>query len=251
MAYVHPTKAVSGFRGVYVHGDSKLAKGHLNQYLIITSMLSLSARLSTLWGGSMLLSLPASAAQEIRNSTDLSCHYLGNDLSSNAPVNSTGSQSFQWSQQEQDWYFTTTVNDTRSPFLVAQMHDIQGYISAPANTKASACVYMFKGINATGGGDDGCEGVMSRECIDWLTRTVSYAPENRGGVSRCAMPPPTEDLRNACGPNVQKLVSAGQSCSWVSGFRPISNALQVSQSIFPITHVPYFLLPKIRCPPTI
>jgi hypothetical protein len=166
-------------------------------------------KIPSVWASFILLSLP-SFAQETTNRTDLSlCPYGLGTFSSNAPVNSTGSQSIQWSQQAQDWYLTTTLNDTRSPFLVTQMHDIQGYISAPANTEAHACVYMLRGINATGGGEDGCEGVLSRGCVDWLTNKVSYMPENRGGVSKCASTPPREEMREACGADVAMLVSTG------------------------------------------
>jgi hypothetical protein len=171
-------------------------------------------RILSVWGSLMLLSLPTStAAQEEKNTTDSRfCRYIGSELSSNGPVNSTGFQSFKWSQQEQDWYLTSTINDTRSPFLVTQMHDIQGYISAPANAEASACVYMFRGINVTGSGDNGCEGVLSQECVNWLTKTVSYAPDNVGGVSRCARTPPIEDVRKACGDGVVMSYSTGQFC---------------------------------------
>jgi hypothetical protein len=161
------------------------------------------------WASFLLLSLP-SFAQETANRSDLSsCPYALGTFSSNALVNSTGSQSIRWSQQEQDWYLTTTLNDTRSPFLVTQMHDIQSYISAPANTEAHACVYMLGGINATGGGEDGCEGVLSRGCVDWLTNKVSYMPEDRGGVSQCASTPSREEVREACGAGVVMLVSTG------------------------------------------
>jgi hypothetical protein len=175
----------------------------------------LISKILTFCGSLMLLSLPTSTvAQEEKNTTDSRfCRYIGSELSSNAPVNSTGFQSFQWSQQEQDWYLTTTINDTRSPFLLTQMHDIQGYISAPVNTEASACVYMFRGINATGGGDDGCEGVLSRDCVNWLKRTVSYELDKVGGVSRCARTPPMEDVRKACGDRVFMSYSTGQFCS--------------------------------------
>jgi hypothetical protein len=173
-------------------------------------------KIPVVWVSFVLLSLPFSV-QKTTNTTDPSiCPHMLGTLSSNAPVNATGSQSVQWSQQAQDWYLTTTLNDTRSPFLVAQMHDIQGYISAPSNTEAHACVYMLGGINATGGGENGCEGVLSHGCVDWLTNTVSYMPEDIGGLPQCALTPRREDVREACGAGVVMMGSTGQFCSSAS-----------------------------------
>jgi hypothetical protein len=192
-----------------VYEGSKSVVCSINTDPFVTGMMYSIKTIPAVWASFIILSLPSSA-QETTNTTNLSsCPYSLGTFSSNAPVNSTGSQSVQWSQQAQDWYFTTTLNDTRSPFLETQMHDIQGYISAPTNTEAHACVYMLGGINATGGGEDGCEGVLSRSCVNWLTNTVSYTTEDRGNVSRCASAPSREEVREACGTGVVMSVSRG------------------------------------------
>lgn len=169
-----------------------------------------------LWTSVAALSLPrACKAQNITNSTDTdSCSSFG-EFSSSAIVNSTGSQSFRWSSQEKDWYFTTTFNDTRDPILVNQIQDLEGYISAPADTEATVCIYMLNGINATGGGDNGCEGVLSQSCVDWLTKTVTYAPRNDGRREVCANMPRREEIEaaGACGADVSSHVSTGTSKS--------------------------------------
>ncbi|KAF1914022.1 hypothetical protein BDU57DRAFT_331056 [Ampelomyces quisqualis] len=156
-----------------------------------------------LWASATAISLPyACKAQNTTNSTDIDrCHSLG-EFSSSAIVNSTGSQSFRWSSQEKDWYFTTTFNDTRDPLLVGGLQDLEGYISAPADTEAEVCVYMMRGVNTTGGGGDGCEGVLSQSCVDWLTKTVTYAPWNDGRRERCANTPQREEVETTCGGDV-------------------------------------------------
>jgi hypothetical protein len=208
VAYVDPKNAVYSLHGVYE--SSKSAACSLYTNLVVARTMFFVAKIPV-WGSFMLLSLPPSFAQETTIPNNLRfCPYIGDTPSPDYPVNSTGPQSFRWSQQAQDWYLTTTLNDTRSPFLETQMHDIQGYISAPANTEASACVYMLRGINATGGGDDDCEGVLSRGCREWLTKTVSFMPENARGVSRCARTPSKEDVTEACGAEVVLSYSTGQ-----------------------------------------
>jgi hypothetical protein len=96
-------------------------------------------------------------------------------LSPNAPVTSTGMRTFRWTGFTQDWYFTSTFNDTRSSVNVSQRHDFQGYISAPMNANARACVSMFGGINGTAKGNNGCEGLLSQRCLDYLAVNVTFS----------------------------------------------------------------------------
>jgi hypothetical protein len=95
-------------------------------------------------------------------------------LSPNAPITSTGMRAFRWAGFTQDWYLTSTFNDTRSSINVSQKHEFQGYISAPMNANARACVSMFGGINGTVKGDNGCEGLLSQRCLDYLAVNVTF-----------------------------------------------------------------------------
>ncbi|KAH6062596.1 hypothetical protein HBI67_143530 [Parastagonospora nodorum] len=127
------------------------------------------------------------------SSTDLSrCALSIGELSPNARVNSTGMRSFRWQEGDPDWYLTTTLNDTRNPVLVSQLHDFQGYISAPMDTDAQVCVFMLNGINATVAGDNGCENALRPECVDFLKKNHVFSEQ-------CQAPPERDALVAACG----------------------------------------------------
>ncbi|KAH7078728.1 hypothetical protein BKA63DRAFT_250237 [Paraphoma chrysanthemicola] len=150
----------------------------------------------------LIISLAPALSQLVTNGTSTGlnwCPHVIGTLSPNAPVNSTGLRSFRWLGQTQDWYLTMAFNDTRSPVLVSQMHDLQGYISAPADSDAVACVHMLGGLNATSGGGSGCDGVLSLECIAWLSDHMHYATRGSPSDLRCANNPNTTELRRVCG----------------------------------------------------
>ncbi|KAH7073258.1 hypothetical protein FB567DRAFT_196422 [Paraphoma chrysanthemicola] len=150
----------------------------------------------------LIISLAPALSQLVTHGTSTSltrCPRVIGTLSPNAPVNSTGLRSFRWLDKMQDWYLTMSFNDTRSPFLVSQMHDLQGYISAPANSAAVACVHMLGGLNATAGGGSGCDGVLSPECITWLSDHMRYATRGSPRDLRCANNPNITELRRVCG----------------------------------------------------
>ena len=112
-----------------------------------------------------------------------------------ATVNSTGQTSFRWTtrtptvdlEKEGPWYMTVNVNDTgREPS--AERFRRQNYISIPNNSGYDGvCVYSFMGINATaaGTGKNGCEGVLSDKCIDYMRKAILD-----GGASPSRCPPP-------------------------------------------------------------
>jgi hypothetical protein len=124
-------------------------------------------------------------------------------LSPNAPITSTGMRPFRWTGFTQDWYLTSTFNDTRSSVNVSQRHEFQGYISAPMNADARACVSMFGGINGTVKGDNGCEGLLSQRCLDYLAVNVTFAgfPSRWGGNATSCDVLPVHDrwYEDACG----------------------------------------------------
>lgn len=169
-------------------------------------------RYMTTWAMFGALSLPCSA-QNGTNETDLRRCGGSSTLSPDAHVNSTGSLSFRWPQQTQDWYFTTTFNDTRNPVLLGGIQDLVTWISAPEDIDTSICVYMLEGINATAAGDNGCEGILSESCVRWLTENISYDNWNDGRRERCARTPPNEEVHANCGKQVSYYASTGQSSS--------------------------------------
>ena len=92
--------------------------------------------------------------------------------------NSSGQTGFQMTSEE-DWYISLAVNDRGG---ISYSSTTTYYISHPELTSVTmGCFYRFKGINttATGTGDNGCEGVLSAECMDVL-REISFPPVTSG-----------------------------------------------------------------------
>jgi hypothetical protein len=94
-----------------------------------------------------------------------------------ALFNSSGQTSFQIaSASDENWYMSLAIQDWRSPVLLEQTQDVKAYISHPESTMVNrGCFYQFNGINASasGTGANGCEGVLSDECMDAL-RDISF-----------------------------------------------------------------------------
>lgn len=127
-------------------------------------------------------------------------------LSSTAHVNTTGNQPFRFANPysgDEDWYLSVTLNDTRSSLLVSTLHDIQGYISVPDEVEGDACIYMFSGLDAApGDGANGCEGLLSEDCINFLKREIRYpvsSARDREGRVRCYPAPMDDEARRVCG----------------------------------------------------
>ena len=156
---------------------------------------------SATWLGltALLSTSIAQAATNTTNATDTgSCPGIIRPYSPNAPINSTGFQSFRWFQQEQDWYFTMTFNDTRSSSLTQSMHIFQSYVSAPVDINASACIYVLPGINVEASGEWGCDGVLSSECREWLMDSVSRETSVSSDMQRGSLPS-RDAMRTNCG----------------------------------------------------
>lgn len=186
--------------------------------------------------------LSASCAQNTANTSDCnSCPLTIGTLSPNAPINSTGSRSFRWSQMEQDWYLRTSLNDARSPSLDSQLHDFQGYVSTPVNTNASACVYVFAGINAEGGGEDKCEGLLSLKCRRWLTDAITIrlrSQEDNWSAVRLL-------LWMRLGKDVETQWPMGESTAHVRSSIAILQAhISFMQSVLSISRTAHALIPR-------
>lgn len=178
------------------------------------------------------------SAQNQTNKTDISQCGSFNTLSPDAPVNSTGSMSFSWSERIQDWHFTTTFNDTRDPVLLEGIQNFGTWITVPQDTDTSICIYMLRPINATGTGDNGCDGILSQQCVDWLTENVKYDGWDDGSQIRCARSPYHEDVTKNCGEHVAFRALSGMSDLHTNTTTSI-NDIQVDQSTFPMTLAPF------------
>ncbi|OAL49109.1 hypothetical protein IQ07DRAFT_494154, partial [Pyrenochaeta sp. DS3sAY3a] len=115
-------------------------------------------------------------------------------------VNATGKRSFTFLGDglPNPYYFSVTLNDTRYfADVESSVHWIQGYVSGPEDTNSSICVYQFGGIDAQQQENrDGCEGVLSDECLVFLQNSIQY-PDYRL-PQECPSPPLADDGRSVC-----------------------------------------------------
>lgn len=152
-----------------------------------------------------------SSAQNGTNEINISQCGSFNTLSPDAHVNSTGSISFTWEDGDKDWHLTTTFNDTRDPVLIEGIQDFGTWVSVPGDTDTSICTYALRPINATGTGDNGCEGVLSQQCVSWMTNNIKYGTRNDGSEKKCARSPYHDDVAKNCGDGVVFVSQIGQS----------------------------------------
>lgn len=137
------------------------------------------------------------------NTTDLTrCPLVIENFSPNVSVNSTGTQSFKWTSETDDWFLTMTLNDTRNPLLRSQMHYLQGYLSMPEETTGGLCAYMLPGLDTdadAGKGQVGCDNILSEECIRYLEASGGPISQNSvQGKIGCPSPPPVAEMRQRC-----------------------------------------------------
>jgi hypothetical protein len=183
-------------------------------------------RLSSIGLLTVLVQFSPSFAQS--NSTNGTSECLNTDLidelsSEYATVNSTGKTSFRWTtrtptlrpEDEDPWYLSVTINDTSREPNTSSV-DRRNYISIPNDVKYDGvCVYQFEGINATatGTGNNGCEGVISDTCLDYMRKAML---RNGVGSAHCPLPPSAlsnkDEREEECGHLIKQIVSTGQ-CS--------------------------------------
>ena len=124
---------------------------------------------------------------------------------SDASVNSTGKVKFQFDNHDTDYYLSVTTNDTRrqsTEFVKITpevAHYMQGWLSYPKHTTGFACFYKLSSVNASSpdGGMNGCEGVLSTECINELSKL--QLPAGSDSSSRCPPFPSTDSIKELCG----------------------------------------------------
>lgn len=120
--------------------------------------------------------------------------------------NASGSRSFAWNNtgslnSTEPWRIDVLVNDTypveiKSINNIAQTISNKGYLSVPDGVRnTSVCVYQLAPVNATSDGDgsNGCNGILSSGCMDYLRGVVSTTDSSTvcanlplGGSSRDA-----------------------------------------------------------------
>jgi hypothetical protein len=178
------------------------------------------------------------SAQNGTNETDISQCGSFNTLSPDAHVNSSGSISFTWEDGDEAWHLTTTFNDTRAPVLIEGIQDFGTWVSVPGDTDTSICTYRLRPMNATGTGDNGCEGVLSQQCVDWLTNNIKYDIRDDGSEKKCARSPYHDDVAKNCGQGVVFEAQIGQSYLQIIAVASINNP-QVDSTTCPTILAPF------------
>lgn len=101
-------------------------------------------------------------------------------------VNATGITPFRFDSQQDDWYSSLSFSyPYRTTEAAAEQASIGGvlslfktFLSVPKNTKAELCQWSFDYLNATatGPGLNGCQGLLSQECVDRLRDLAINSP---------------------------------------------------------------------------
>ncbi|KAF2443133.1 hypothetical protein P171DRAFT_363470 [Karstenula rhodostoma CBS 690.94] len=94
-------------------------------------------------------------------------------------LNSTGQHEFTWDSSyatNDPWYVSVLVK-SGAEWTDARDVVATAYVSAPGNVPndTGICLYQYTNINATlaAGGDNSCNGVISSNCIDFLTDALN------------------------------------------------------------------------------
>ncbi|KAL1796191.1 hypothetical protein ACET3X_004731 [Alternaria dauci] len=127
-----------------------------------------------------LLSL--STAQNSTNATQPeSCNPRGSTPFYEQPVNGTGTWNVSTGDSAIDLYVSITFGESRSnPHNSTDSRIFSpwtyAYLSALENTTTQACVYMFDAVenHRQGGGENGCDGIISQKCQDLLEKTYAF-----------------------------------------------------------------------------
>jgi hypothetical protein len=161
---------------------------------------------------------PSTIAQNVTNSTD-SC---SSPNEAPTPINGTAS-----AKLSDDLYVSLTFGDLRfrEPALRNTFQPwTHGYISAPNDTTAQACVYMFTATEAEEGADNnGCSGVLSQSCISYLQQEMQIPTGSGKGVQCPSAPSVTsQGFKDACNTSAKGFSnSAIYTCT--SFYYPVSS----------------------------
>lgn len=132
------------------------------------------------------------------NNTSLSNATCGTtSYSLSAPVNASATVPITRGGATQNWYLTTTLNDTQRPNR-SDPH-IFGFLSTPRNATGHVCATIMRRLlSPQSDGNGGCAGSLSQNCVDFLTRSVQLTPAD-AQAGRCPNLPSRDDLASACG----------------------------------------------------
>jgi hypothetical protein len=150
-------------RLLYIHHYSRYEQH--TRY--IPTMTPRSSHLSGLLLAASLLST-SSTAQNTTNSTDYD--RCDPDRPYNLDtINGTGTANVSDLYLHVAFRERRNPNDTGAQSLPFDPHTTL-YLSAPEDSQKQACVYMFESLNGNrqGGGDNGCEGVLTKSCTDLI-----------------------------------------------------------------------------------
>ncbi|KAJ4363778.1 hypothetical protein N0V95_000972 [Ascochyta clinopodiicola] len=147
--------------------------------------------------------------------------------------NASGTRSFTWSNTAarnlnltEPWHITVITNDTArghnvtpsSPYegkVPAEAVTNKGYLSVPDSARnTSLCIYQLMPVNATSDGDgsNGCSGILSTKCMDYLRTVVLQS--NISTSNGCADTPlgryPRDAAEAACGADFSGLADSAR-----------------------------------------
>ncbi len=154
-----------------------------------------------------------------------------------ATVNSTGSTEFEFSNFNEytshsgvsnKWYLSLTFNDTRyqSTKYVSYNpevdHMFQGWLSVEAKSSGQVCVYKLGGINATATGtaNNGCDGVLSPTCIEFL-RNATGSLQVKASEPCPSISTITKEAQKVCATSAVGVefgtgkLPSSKSCLWI------------------------------------
>ncbi|USP82299.1 hypothetical protein yc1106_09573 [Curvularia clavata] len=150
----------------------------------------------------LLLLSTSTIAQNMSNTSNMTSSSDGCDNENNhdIPKNASGTV------QTDNLYISVTLGDYRNE--TSRLGTFKawryGYLSAPKNSTAQACVYIFDAIPDAKEGDqlDGCSGVLSTQCIDYLERSWQLSNTTGSAEEELSCPSfntQSSDFKDACG----------------------------------------------------
>ncbi|KAF2630027.1 hypothetical protein BU25DRAFT_263679 [Macroventuria anomochaeta] len=154
------------------------------------------------------------------------------ELNNGSYHNSSGTRSFTWNNTAarnlnvtEPWQIDLLVNDTirdvqlKSIDNAAVLGTNKGYLSVPDGVRSTSfSIYQLAPVNATSDGDrsNGCSGVLSSGCIDYLRSAVlTTSPSTSCADSRLGENPRDEAVA-ACGTAFSTLAKSGHVSFYTS-----------------------------------
>ncbi|KAH8695797.1 hypothetical protein GQ44DRAFT_733711 [Phaeosphaeriaceae sp. PMI808] len=170
----------------------------------------------------MILSIPFSASvwlifssllgfvtsqNDTTTTNNQTCRWSMGNVNFATPVNATRRARFQWDKEPnagRDWQFSVVVNAS----------DLRGqgqpFISVPEQSKDEVYLYKYPPLNisASGGGLNGCEGVLTQACITALSNiTLPRRPSSDLAYRMsCVGARNRQNIKDACSKDVTSFI---------------------------------------------